>query len=147
MEHKKPRIRNTSQILKFHCSNSDVTCFLYVVKLRLHPKSLRFLISALRVCSGFKFSCQLRIPFCFMRSSVEMSSLTMTLFLGPGLFSGVLSGGGCSGGSSLAGEGVVGCTISAPLACTFSKDSCEMSLFRGLVFRLLAPPLLPVVSS
>ena len=49
MEHKKPRIRNTSQILKFHCSNSDVMCFLYVVKLRLLPKSLRFLISILRV--------------------------------------------------------------------------------------------------
>ena len=49
MEHKKPRLRNTSQILKFHCSNSDVMCFLYVVKLRLLPKSLRFLISILRV--------------------------------------------------------------------------------------------------
>ena len=55
MEHKKPRIRNTtcSQIKKFHCSNSDVMCFLYVVQLRLHPKSLRFLFSILRVHSEF----------------------------------------------------------------------------------------------
>ena len=65
MEHKKPRIRNTSQILKFHCSNSDVMCFLYVVKLRLLPKSLRFLISILRVCTyisnwknGQRFKCK-----------------------------------------------------------------------------------------